>query len=62
MKITSRDIKIFNRLFESTPGSILDFSDKTMREFFEEELCINIEDEAYLEDGTSKAKKTALFH
>ncbi|EAO6358546.1 DUF3644 domain-containing protein [Salmonella enterica] len=61
MKITSHDIKIFNRLFESTPGYILDFSDRTMREFFEEELAINIEDEAYLEDGTSKAKRLRCF-
>ncbi|ECL8479937.1 DUF3644 domain-containing protein, partial [Salmonella enterica] len=61
MKITSHDIKIFNRLFESTPGYILDFSDRTMREFFEEELTINIEDEAYLEDGTSKAKRLRCF-
>lgn len=32
-----------------------------MREFFEEELSINIEDEAYLEDGTSKAKRLRCF-
>ncbi|MBF2751068.1 hypothetical protein ISN41_23710 [Enterobacter bugandensis] len=61
MKFTSHDIKIFNRLFESPPGYILDFSDRTMREFFEEELCINIEDEAYLDDGPSKAKRLRCF-
>ncbi|MGV2814568.1 hypothetical protein [Enterobacter cancerogenus] len=60
MKITSHDIKIFNLLFESTPGYILDFSDRTMREFFEVELCINIEDEAYLEDEHPKPKDCAV--
>lgn len=61
MKITSHDIKIFNQLFKTTPGYILDFTDRTMREFFEEELCINIEDETYFEDGTSKAKRLRCF-
>jgi len=63
MKFTSQDIKIFNDIF-STPysdGYILDFSDKTMREFFDEEFAINIEDDQYRKDGGSKAKRLRRF-
>lgn len=36
---------------------LLDFSDRTLRHFFDEELNIDIDDEQYKEDGTSKAKR-----
>ncbi|THD45057.1 DUF3644 domain-containing protein [Enterobacteriaceae bacterium ML5] len=63
MKFTSQDIKIFDEVF-STPysaGYILDFTDKSMREFFDEEFAINIEDELYKKDGVSKAKRLRCF-
>lgn len=63
MKFTSQDIKIFDEIFTSMNGAgyILDFSDKTMRAFFEEEFSIDIEDELYKEDGASKAKRLRCF-
>lgn len=42
-------------------GYILDFSDKTMRAFFEEELSIDIDNDIYKDDGTSKAKRLRCF-
>ena len=45
MKFTQLDLKNFNQLFEdkANAGYVLDFSDKTMREFFESELSIDID-------------------
>lgn len=57
MKFKSSDIRVFNQLFEFKSGYILDFSDRKIDQFFEEELGINIFDEQYQEDGTSKAKR-----
>lgn len=57
MKLKLRDITIFNRIFNAEGGYLLDFSDRTLRHFFDEELNIDIDDEQYKEDGTSKAKR-----
>ena len=58
MKFTSQDIKLFDEVFVNVYGAgyILDFSDKTMREFFEEELSIDIDSDIYKDDGASKAR------
>lgn len=63
MKFTSQDIKLFDDIFVNVYGAgyILDFSDKTMREFFEEELSIDIDNDIYKDDGTSKAKRLRCF-
>lgn len=63
MKFTSQDIKLFDNIFVNTYGAgyILDFSDRTMREFFEEELAIDIDNDIYKADGTSKAKRLRCF-
>lgn len=57
MKIKRQDIQLFDRLFESSGGYLLDFSNRTLAEFFDEELNIDIEHEIYKEDGDSKAKR-----
>lgn len=57
MKLKLRDITIFNRIFNAESGYLLDFSDRTLTHFFDEELNIDIDDEQYQEDGTSKAKR-----
>lgn len=57
MKLKHRDITIFNRIFGAESGYLLDFSDRTLSQFFDEELNIDIDDEQYKEDGTSKAKR-----
>lgn len=63
MKFTSQDIKLFDDVFvnEYGAGYILNFSDKTMRKFFEEELSIDIDNDIYKDDGTSKAKRLRCF-
>ncbi len=63
MKFTSQDIKLFDEVFVNVYGAgyILDFSDKTMREFFEEELSIDIDSDVYKDDGASKAKRLRCF-
>ena len=44
-------------LFEPNPGYILDFSNATFAEFFEDELSVTIYDDRYGPEGTSKAKR-----
>ncbi|WP_038883433.1 hypothetical protein [Serratia marcescens] len=59
MKFTPLDLKIVNQLFENKndAGYVLDFTDKTMREFFESELSIDIDNEIYRMNGKSKMKR-----
>jgi len=57
MKLKLRDLTIFNRIFNAESGYLLDFSDRTLTQFFDEELNIDIDNEQYKEDGTSKAKR-----
>lgn len=57
MKLRRQDIQLFDRLFESTCGYLLDFSNRTLSEFFDEELNIDIDNDVYKEDGDSKAKR-----
>ncbi|MDM4092713.1 restriction endonuclease [Klebsiella oxytoca] len=63
MKFTSQDIKLFDEAFVNVYGAgyILDFSDKTMKVFFEEELSIDIDNDIYKDDGSSKAKRLRCF-
>jgi Protein of unknown function (DUF3644). len=59
MKFTPLELKIFNQLFEDSnnAGYVLDFTNKTMREFFESELSIDIDNDIYRKDGDSKIKR-----
>lgn len=54
MKLKMQDLRLFNLVFESDPGWILDFSNRTLSAFFDEELNIDIDDKRYQEEGTSK--------
>lgn len=44
-----------------TSGYVLDFSDRTIAEFFEDEFSIEIYDEKYSFNGNSKAKRLRAF-
>lgn len=44
MKLKMQDLRLFNIVFESDPGWILDFSNRTLSAFFDEELNIDIDD------------------
>ncbi|MCG2921275.1 hypothetical protein KZ305_24475 [Escherichia coli] len=57
MKLKMQDLRLFNIVFESDPGWILDLSNRTLSAFFDEELNIDIDDERYQKEGTSKAKR-----
>lgn len=59
MKLTDRDIKSFNQLFEDplNAGYVLDFTNRSMREFFESEFSIDIDNDIYRTDGNSKMKR-----
>lgn len=59
--IRTFDMKLVDDLFEMNGGYVLDFSDRTMGIFFLEELNIDIDDPAYLDNGTSKAKRLRCF-
>jgi hypothetical protein len=51
------DLQIIDKIFGMGDGYVLDFSDRTMSQFFSEDLNIDIDDRQYREDGTSKAKR-----
>jgi hypothetical protein len=46
---------------ENEPGYILDFSNRTIEEFFEDEFGIEFYDDAYAFNGTSKKKRLEAF-
>jgi hypothetical protein len=50
------DIGIFDDAFDMHSGYVLNFSDRTMAELFEDEFGIEIHQEKYGFNGTSKAK------
>ncbi len=55
------DMRLIDDLFQMGDGYVLDFTDRTMRKFFADELNVDIEDQAYKEQGTSKAKRLRCF-
>lgn len=60
-KLKSIDIKLLDEIFEMDGGYVLDFSNRTFSEFFNEELGINIDDPSYDASGTSKAKRLRFY-
>lgn len=59
--IRTLDMTLVDDLFEMGGGYVLDFSDRTMRTFFAEELNVDIDDPIYREQGTSKARRLRCF-
>lgn len=57
----SIDRRLIDDIFEMGSGYVLDFSDRTFAEFFEEELGIDIDHPHYQAEGTSKAKRLRFF-
>lgn len=60
-KIKPLDMKLIDLLFEMEGGYVLDFSDRTMSQFFLGELEIDIDDPLFTADGTSKARRLRSF-
>lgn len=59
--ITSIERRKLERLFCMGGGYVLDFSDRTFSEFFEEHTRIEIDTETYRAKGTSKANRMRCF-
>lgn len=51
------DMLLIKDVFETKPGYVLDFSDRTFSDFFNIELDINIDEPYYSQSGGSKGKR-----
>lgn len=60
-KLDTFQIQLIENLFHMKSGYVLDFSDRTMGDFFESELGINIYDEKYNIGSGSKANRLRGF-
>lgn len=60
-RLTSHQRTIFDRIFHSGAGYVLDFSDRTMAEWFEETLDLDIFQPRFQVDGHSKGKTLRGF-
>jgi Restriction endonuclease len=59
--IRTIDMRNIENAFGMGSGYVLDFSDRTMSVFFEEELNLDIDADQYRDDGGSKAKRLRCF-
>jgi hypothetical protein len=59
--IRAVDMLFLDDLFEMGGGYVLKFSDRTLAEFFQLELGINIDDPVYAKNGGSKGKRLRYF-
>lgn len=61
MKLKHSEWRSVVAYFEMGSGTVLDFSNRTFAEFFDDELQIDIYDDAYGLGGNSKAKRLRSF-
>ena len=61
VKLKHKDIRIIDNAFEMHTGYVLDFSDRTFAQFFDDEFGIDIDADKYRAKGTSKAKRLRTF-
>src|SRR5262245_32828547 len=59
--IRSMDMLFLDDVFEMGGGYVLNFSDRTIAQFFAEELNIDFDQPIYAKNGTSKAKRLRCF-
>ena len=60
-KIKHSEMRLINRVFETDPGYLLDFSDRTMAEFFDDEFGLDLAVGRYTVNGGSKMKRLRTF-
>lgn len=60
-RLTSQQRSVFDRVFHSGGGYVLDFSGRTMAEWFEENFDLNIFQQRFQAEGTSKGKTLRGF-
>ncbi len=61
VKLPRSDIRAIDEALDVTSGYVLNFSDRTMAEFFEDHSGLEIYDEKYSFNGSSKAKHLRAF-
>jgi len=61
VKLRRSEARTIDEALDMTSGYVLDFSDRTMAEFFEDHFGIEIYDDKYGFNGTSKAKHLRAF-
>ncbi|SEK49049.1 Protein of unknown function [Stigmatella aurantiaca] len=59
--IRTIDLLLLDNIFDMGSGYVLNFSDRTMAQFFAEQLNIDIDAPVYQKEGTSKAKRLRCF-
>lgn len=59
--IKASEIRVIDRVLVMETGYVLDFSDRTIAEFFLDELNIDFNDPRFAVNGTSKAKRLRTF-
>ena len=55
------DFDLLDYIFQMKGGYVLDFSNQTYSEFFNDELGINIDDDKFCDIGTSKGKRLRSY-
>ena len=60
-KLRLSDRGFLEDVFEMGSGYVLNFTDRTFAEFFENELSVNIDDPKYHRKGSSKGKRLRAF-
>lgn len=60
-KLKRSEIRKLDQIFDMEDGYCLDFSNRTLSEFFEDEMGIEIYDDRYSFNGESKAKLVRAF-
>lgn len=58
--VTTLDLRVIDRLLEMGSGYVLDFTDRTFADFFREH-GVDIDDQRFSIEGTSKAKRLRYF-
>jgi len=59
--LTKSDIRFLDKVLLMREGYVLDFSNKTFAEFFEDEVRIDIDHERFFVSGSSKANRLRTF-
>lgn len=55
------EMRVIEDAFQGEPGYVLNFSDRTFREFFEDELRVDIDDDRYRKAGGSKMNRLRTY-
>ena len=61
IRITQLDYDLLDIVFDMGGGYVLDFSDRTLSQFFNEELNIDIDNDIYRDVGNSKAERVRSY-